>query len=153
MSESRGEYDETYKKQRYDMDKRNKETQGGRLQFESDVRNFESEQQKEAQECYSNTMYLQKGGATANLATERFERDVKLLNEMLKAKQDELEGIMGEREKLNQEFMAMKDLQEQIDKEKRYAKEIEEMHVELQFLAIKVSEMETATEQLQDKKE
>lgn len=128
------------------MEKKNKETQANRLNLESECRDLNNTNERESQENYQNTMYLKKRDATGALAEARFERDEKLLNAMLEAKNKEKQDIVDERTKLKSEFEAMKEVQDLIDKENTYRDEIEEMQVRLQFLAIRINTLEASVE-------
>ena len=100
------------------------------------------------EENYAYKMALDKGEAFGNLNTNRHERDLKLIEDLRDEKQNEKTKLIESRKKTDQEYMAMGELQGLINEAKNYEDEIEEMHVRLQHLSIKIKELEDSTEYL-----
>ena len=135
------------------MEKKNKETQSNRMGLEAETRDLTNTFDKESQDNFSNTLYLNRRDATALLAKERFERDEKLLLKMLEEKNKEKQEIVDDRAKLESDFQAMKEVQDLITKENTFRVEIEEMHVKFQYLEVKFNMLDSAYKELMDKKQ
>ena len=98
-------------------------------------------------------MILNKGKEFGEYNANRFERDQKHIGNILKEKTQELENIQAEREKVQNEYMGMTELQTKIKEAQTYLAEIEVFHVQLQHKSILIKELETATDYLQMTKE
>lgn len=98
-------------------------------------------------------MTLDKGKVIEETNQGRYERDLKLITEYKQKKLDELAKIKANRGDADAKFMGMGDLQALINEANKYKDEIEDMHVELQHLSIKIKELEDGTEFLQERKE
>ena len=141
------------KKVLFETEKKFKDTQKVKLQIEADCRNYENQNMKEMEENYSYKMALDKSDAFGSLGTHRHDRDLRLITDFRNEKDDEKKKLVESRNKTHQEYMAMGELQGLINEGEKYKDEIEEMHVRLQHLSIKIKELEDATEYLLEKKE
>lgn len=141
------------KKVLFETEKKFKDTQKVKMQIEADCRNYEGQNMKEMEENYSYKMALDKSEAFGSLGTHRHERDLNLITNFRNEKADEKKKLLENRNKTHQEYMAMGELQGLINEGEKYKEEIEEMHVKLQHLSIKIKELEDATEYLLEKKE
>ena len=74
-------------------------------------------------------MILNKGKEFGEYNANRFERDQKHIGNILKEKTQELENIKAEREKVQNEYMGMTELQTKIKEAQTYLAEIEVFHV------------------------
>ena len=108
---------------------------------------------KEMDENYRFKMQLDKGVAFGALNLGRHDRDSKLISDLSATKQAEKQTLIEKREKTQQEYMAMAELQALIKEANKYKDEIEDMHTKHEHLNIKIKEMVDGTEYLQEKKE
>ena len=84
---------------------------------------------------------LQKFNEDKNLTT--WEKYLNKQNALLKQqKKKEKEDLKGNREQIQNSFMAMGELQGFINEAEKYKDEIEEMHVKLAYLKIQIKGME-----------
>ena len=123
------------------------------MQLEQDVANNNQTTSKEEDESYKQTMVLEKGAVFDALNKHRYERDLGQVTGFRDYKANELQTLQDERQKTDQQYMAMGELQGLITQAKDFAAEIEEMHVEHTFLNIRIKELDDACEYLQETKE
>lgn len=98
-------------------------------------------------------MILKKGKLFGQYNDGRHERDLKLQKKFKSMKEEELQKIKDERDKAQQTFMSMTELQQKITDQNRYLVEIESMHSDLQFLQLQMKEYEDCIEYLDEKRE
>ena len=120
---------------------------------ETDAIEYQRDFTREQEECYSNKMTLEKNEKIGALEKHRYERNLKLVNDMKNDYEKQKEDLKDNRAKVKAEFVGMQELQGLIDQENKYKQEIEEMHVKLAFLAIQVTMLEDGTNMLTEKKE
>jgi hypothetical protein len=100
-----------------------------------------------------NKMTITKDGEFESLGNTRHKLEVKLLEELLVAKDAELKDFEEKRGKVKADILAHKEYQDKLAEEANLRKDIEEMGVKLEMMQINVKELEDITDMLASKKD
>ena len=99
------------------------------------------------------TLALERNDKFTALGLRRFDRDLELVTENYKAHVKHLEELKDKRRQEEGIYKGMVELQTLIGDADKYCSEIEQMHIQLAFLAVKIKSMEQANEVLEDQKD
>ena len=123
------------------------------MDTENEVRALDNEFGREGTDNYENKMSIVKDSEFDKLANNRHTLEVKLLEELLTAKDAEIKDFEEKRGKVKADILAHKEYQDKLAEEANLRKDIEEMGVKLEMMQINVKELEDVTDMLAGKKD
>lgn len=100
IEDQQKEYDMATKKRIYEIDRELKDTSKQRFELENEVRQLETDLNKENEEHYNNTMHIVKDKKFEELLNIRWELDVKLQEDLINAKDLEIAEQKKQREQV-----------------------------------------------------
>jgi ATP-dependent helicase YprA (DUF1998 family) len=120
---------------------------------ENEVRGLDNEHGREGKDNYDNKMTIVRDAEFEKLGNIRHTLDVKLLEELLTAKDAEIKDFEEKRGKVKADILAHKEYQDKLAEEANLRRDIEEMGVRLEMMQINVKELEDVTDMLAAKKD
>ena len=143
----------TMKKVLFDKEKGAKDTNKVRFGLEADLRQLDDQLKQEGNLHYDSKMTLDKNEQFGALNSARQIRDQKLSKDWELKETDERDQLVQKRDKERSQFMGMSELQTLINDATKFKTEIEEMHIQIQFLSIQIKSYEDLNNCLVENKE
>jgi len=153
IEDTQREYDFTTKKRLFELEREFKDTSKQRFDLENECRVLEAQLNGQTEENYTNKMTIVKEKEFEDLLNKRFELEMKLQEDLVKAKDQEIADFKVQREQVKVQFESNVELQSSLKEAIDLRQQIEDANVKLELLQIQVKELEDATEFLNDKKE
>lgn len=117
------------------------------------MRNMEGQHQKSASDHYNNTMYLQKDERNEVEMKRRHDQEQALNTNLITKKSSEKEGLLGDLDNLNQQYLAMAELQASIAEAASLREKIEDAKVKIQMMDVTVKVLGEANDYLARRRE
>lgn len=153
IQDQQADFNGSISKRHFELDRELKDVSKQRLDTENEVRQLDNEYGREGSENYENKMNIVKDGEFERLGNIRHTLEVKLLEELLVAKDVEIKDFEEKRGKVKADILAHKEYQDKLAEEANLRKDIEEMGVKLEMMQINVKELEDVTDMLASKKD
>jgi len=131
LSTKHRDYDQEIKKKQFETEKDGKDQQRVRLELEAEIRSLDTQHQKQATDDYNNTMYLSRDKKSEEENLRRHTKEQGLNTNLITKKEAEKEKLDEDLERLNDEYLAMADLQNSIAEAKKLRDEIEDAKVNI----------------------